>query len=443
MWGVVVRTAGGEVLYRRNPERLFHPASTMKVLTVAAAVERLGWQHRFETTVRATTPIGADGTIRGDLVVTGSGDPTISRRSDGAATLAAWADQLWQRGVRRVRGRVIGDGSAFGGTTLGSGWQWDDLAASYAAPVSALTFNDNTAELLVAPGATAGALASVSLIDRAAGVVVDNQVRTVGADTARRLSLERPAGSRTITLRGEVPLGYAPFKQFVAVSDPPAYFARALRSALATRGIVVMGPARSVETDLPGPFPADAPVLIRHQSAPLAQIAATIMKASQNLYTELVLHAMGSTDASSTGALTSTLSAWGVSGDQVVAADGSGLSRYDLVTATALDIVLSRMFSRDDRDTWLSTFPVAGVDGTLERRMKGTPAEGRVHAKTGSIAYVRALAGYAKTADDRWVQFSILANNFAGSTTSADVDEITDAVVNRLIATVAPAPPRQ
>lgn len=442
MWGVVVRDAGGAVLYRRNEDRLFHPASTMKVLTVAAAVERLGWQFRFETVVRATTPIDANGTIRGDLVVVGSGDPTISRRHDGAAALAGWADQLWQRGVRSIRGRVIGDGSAFGGTTLGEGWQWDDLASSYAAPINALTFNDNTAELLVAPGATAGALASVSLVDRAAGVVVVNQVRTVASDRARRISLERPPNSTAIVLSGEVPLGYAPFKQFVAVADPPAYFARALRAALVARGISVAGPARSADTDPPGPFPADAPVLVRHQSPPLSQIAATILKASQNLYTELLLRALPATDDAPTGRLASSLASWGFDGDRVVAADGSGLSRYDLVTASALDAVLSRMYSRDDRATWLATFPVAGVDGTLERRMKGTPAEGRVFAKTGSLAYVRTLAGYAKRLDDRWVQFAILANNFAGSMTPADVDRIVDALVNRLITRAAPAPPR-
>jgi D-alanyl-D-alanine carboxypeptidase/D-alanyl-D-alanine-endopeptidase (penicillin-binding protein 4) len=167
------------------------------------------------------------------------------------------------------------------------------------------------------------------------------------------------------------------------------------------------------------------------------------MKASQNLHTELLLRAMGTKETGPTEPLTSTLSAWGVDGNQVVAADGSGLSRYDLVTASALDRTLSQMFARADRDAWIATFPIAGVDGTLERRMKGTPAEGRVHAKTGSIAYVRALAGYAKTADDRWVQFAILANNFAGSTTSADVDRITDAVVNRLIAPATPAPPQR
>jgi D-alanyl-D-alanine carboxypeptidase/D-alanyl-D-alanine-endopeptidase (penicillin-binding protein 4) len=166
------------------------------------------------------------------------------------------------------------------------------------------------------------------------------------------------------------------------------------------------------------------------------------MKASQNLYTELLLRALPTAEGTPAAPLAASLASWDIDRDRVVAADGSGLSRYDLVTAPALDVVLSRMYSRDDRATWLATFPVAGVDGTLERRMKGTPAEGRVFAKTGSLAYVRALAGYARRLDDRWVQFAILANNFAGSTTPADVDRVTDALVNRLVTTAAPARPR-
>ena len=139
VWGIVVRHAGGDVIYQREPARLLHPASNMKILTLAAAAERLGWDFRFETVVQATAPLDSAGTVRGDVVVVGGGDPTISRRHDGAAVLAAWAEQLWRQGVRRVQGRVIGDGSRFGGTTFGDGWQWDDFPYGYAAPVNALS----------------------------------------------------------------------------------------------------------------------------------------------------------------------------------------------------------------------------------------------------------------------------------------------------------------
>ena len=435
-WGVVVRVAGGgDVLYRRNADALLHPASNMKLLTLAAAATRLGWDFQFETTVRATTPIERDGTVRGDLVVTGSGDPTIARRHGGAATLAAWADRLRAQGVRRIEGRIIGDAVAGGGTWLGDGWQWDDLAYGYAAPVSALSYNENTAEILIAPGASAGARADLRVVDGAAGVRVVNRIRTVEPGAARRLSLDRAPGGAHVTILGEVPLGYAPFRQYVAVGDPPAYFARAFRDALLARGIVVIGEGRSAATDPPGPFAPEAPVLVRHRSLPLREMAVTLMKVSQNLYAELLLRALAVPGGlRGADALAETLASWGAGSGTVVAADGSGLSRYDLASAAAIDLVLTRMFaSETDREPWLAALPIAGVDGTLERRMRGSRAEGRVRAKTGSIAYVRALSGYVPAADNAWVQFVIVANNFAGPVTNADVDRITEEAVGRVM----------
>ena len=437
VWGVSIRVAGEAPLYQRNANLLLHPASNMKLVTLAAAAERLGWDFRFPTTIRSTTPVEPDGTLRGDLVVIGGGDPTIGRRHEGEATLAQVADLVWRSGVRRVEGRVVGDGSVFGGTSYGEGWQWDDLPFSYAAPVSALIYNENTAEFVVTPGPSGGALAQMTLVDAAADVEVVNQITTVAKGTARRLSIGRTPDDPRVTIRGEVPLGYAPFKQHVTIADPSAYFARAFRRALIARGIIVVGPARSSLTDPPGRLD-ERGLSIRHQSPPLRDMAATLMKVSQNLYAEVLFHALGQAvggdHATGASAIATTLSAWGTEASEVVAADGSGLSRYDLTSAAALDVLLTRMFtSPAHREPWLASLPIAGVDGTLERRMKGTPAEGRVHAKTGSIAYVRALSGYVRTTDDQWLQFVILANNFAGKVTTADVDRITEQAVNLLV----------
>jgi D-alanyl-D-alanine carboxypeptidase/D-alanyl-D-alanine-endopeptidase (penicillin-binding protein 4) len=437
VWGVSVRVPGGESLYQRNASLLLHPASNMKLVTLAASAERLGWDFRFETTIRTTTPVAADGTVSGDLVVIGGGDPTISRRRDGRATLAHLADLVWQQGVRRIEGRIIGDGSAFGGTSYGEGWQWDDLAFSHAAPVSALAYNENTAEFAVAPGPSAGAVAQITLVDGVADLEVVNQITTVASGTARRLSIERRPDDRRVTIRGEIPLGHAPFKQYLAIADPPTYFARAFRHALVVRGITVIGAAASSVTDPPGWLDDERGLSIRHQSPPLREMAATLMKASQNLYAELLFHALGrSVGDKATGAEAIALAApsWGADPAEVVAADGSGLSRHDLTSAAALDALLSRMFTAPaHREPWVAALPIAGVDGTLESRMKGTPAEGRVHAKTGSIAYVRALSGYAHPVDGNWIQFVILANNFAGKVTTADVDRITEQAVNLLV----------
>jgi serine-type D-Ala-D-Ala carboxypeptidase/endopeptidase (penicillin-binding protein 4) len=437
VWGVSVRVPGGGSLYQRNANLLLHPASNMKLVTLATSAERLGWDFRFETTIRATSPVDSDGTVAGDLVVIGGGDPTISRRHDGHATLAHLADLVWQRGVRRIEGRIIGDGSAFGGTSYGEGWQWDDLPFSYAAPVSALTYNENTAEFVVAPGPSAGALAQMTLVDGSADLDIVNEITTVASGTARRLSIDRRPNEARVTIRGEVPLGLAPFKQYLAIADPPTYFAHAFRQALVARGITVIGAARSAVTDPPGRLDDERGVSIRHQSPPLREIAATLMKVSQNLYAEVLFHALGKSvgdKATGADAIALAVPSWGADPGEVVAADGSGLSRYDLTSAAALDALLSRMFTAPaHREPWVAALPIAGVDGTLERRMRGTPAEGRVHAKTGSIAYVRALSGYVQAVDGEWIQFVILANNFAGKVTAADVDRITDQAVNLLV----------
>ncbi len=438
VWGVSVRVPGGESLYQRNANLLLHPASNMKLVTLAACAERLGWDFKFPTAIRSTGPLEPDGTLAGDLVVIGGGDPTIGRRHDGRATLAHLADLVWARGVRRVEGRIIGDGSAFGGTSFGEGWQWDDLPFSYAAPVSALIYNENTAEFVIGPGPSAGAHAQMSLIDAGADLDVVNEIATVGTGAARRLSIARTPEDPRITIRGEIPLGYVPFKQYVAVTDPPAYFARAFRQALLARGIAVAGPARSSVTDPPARLVDEQRgVSIQHQSPPLREMAVTLMKVSQNLYAEVLFHALGkSVGDKSTGteAIASVLPSLGAESTEVIAADGSGLSRYDLASAAALDALLSLMFTAPaHREPWVAALPIAAVDGTLERRMKGTPAEGRVHAKTGSIVYVRALSGYAQATDGEWIQFVILANNFAGKVTAADVDRITEQAVNLLV----------
>jgi D-alanyl-D-alanine carboxypeptidase/D-alanyl-D-alanine-endopeptidase (penicillin-binding protein 4) len=200
------------------------------------------------------------------------------------------------------------------------------------------------------------------------------------------------------------------------------------------RGIAVAGPARSARTDPPGPRAPTAPALIRHRSPPLSAMASTLMKASQNLYAELLLHALGDAQgARGTDVLSEMSAGWGAGSGQVAVGDGSGLTRYNLVTASTVDLVLSRMFAAQHRDRWLAAMPVAGQDGTLHRRLRGTPAEGRVFAKTGSIAYVRALSGHARALDDTWLQFTILANNFAGPGAVADIDRATDQMVTLLV----------
>ena len=415
------------------------PASNMKIVTLAVAADRLGWDRTFPTTFRATTRMAADGTIRGDLVVRGTGDPMIGTLPASTTSMSAIAEALWQQGIRRVNGRVIGDDDAFAEEPLGEGWAWDDVTFTYSAPVSSLIYNENGASITIVPGAAPGMAVTASLVDRDAGLTLDNELRTGPPDEPAAIDLARAPGSVELKLSGTVPAHGAAITVEAAVPSPTLYFASALRNALIARGIVVRGPAADIDSAPPGPFPIEAPVLLTWPSASLADIGKRLMKVSQNLYAETLLRELVTSDdhlATTRGGeevVSATLKAWGVPEGGIAAADGSGLSRYNLVSPTSLVRVLAHVYS-DPRlkDGWMAAMPVAGVDGTLGKRLKGTPAEGRVHAKTGSLSGVRGLSGYVESAGGEWLVFSILANNFAAPTAGADVEHVMDEAMIRL-----------
>jgi D-alanyl-D-alanine carboxypeptidase/D-alanyl-D-alanine-endopeptidase (penicillin-binding protein 4) len=329
----------------------------------------------------------------------------------------------------------------FADEPLGEGWAWDDVTFTYSAPVSPLIYNENGASVAIVPGAAPGMAASASLVDRDAGLTLDNALRTGPADAPASIDLTRAPGSSTLTLSGTVPAHGAAITVEAAVPNPTVYFASALRAAMTARGIVVRRPAADIDSTPPGPFPADAPVLLTWPSASLADIGKRLMKVSQNLYAETLLRELAVSDTHQASAregadvVRSTLKAWGVADGGIAVADGSGLSRYDLVSPTSLVRVLAHVYA-DPRlkDGWMAAMPVGGVDGTLGKRLKGTPAEGRVHAKTGSLSGVRGLSGYVESAGGEWLVFSILANNFAAPTTGADVEHVMDEAMIRLAA---------
>jgi D-alanyl-D-alanine carboxypeptidase/D-alanyl-D-alanine-endopeptidase (penicillin-binding protein 4) len=294
--------------------------------------------------------------------------------------------------------------------------------------------------VIVSPGPTADTAATATITDRDAGFTLRTAIVTTAPDTIAEVDIERPLGSFDVGLRGHVAASADLLTRYVAVDNPTLYFAEALRSALAARGIVVTGRAGDIDATPPGPLPLNAPVLVHHRSPPLRDVATRLMKSSQNLYAETFLRAVGRSDghpgSASAGLATirDTVVGWGVEAGSLAQADGSGLSRYNLITASTLTRVLAHMY-RDQRlrDAWLAAFPVAGVDGTLEKRMKGTAAEGRVLAKTGSLSAVRALSGYIHAASNEWLVFSILANNFAPPVTSGDVDTVAEQAVERVV----------
>ena len=441
VWGVDIRSAEtGELIFSHNGDRLMMPASNMKILTLAAAAQNLGWDYRFRTILETTAPVEG-GVLRGDLIIRGNGDPSINTRANRAATVFdEWAQALRSAGITAIDGRIVGDDQAFEDEGLGPGWSWDYLDAGYASPVGALQFNENVADLTISPGAAEGDPAIIRLTP-GAGLTLTNRVTTAAAGgTQGRLAVYRRIDRPELELSGLIPLGAKPVNRTVAVINSTRFLAQAVRDALVARGITVSGEAVDLD-DIAAEFAALAGrtrrELISAQSPPLRDIGTVLMKVSQNQYAETLLKAVGanagaqgSTDGGRLAAA-ATFTGWGIPRDGYVMSDGSGLSRYNYIAPSTITSVLRRMYGDPvHRDAFLATLPVAGTDGTIATRMRKTRAAANARAKTGSIANVRSLSGFVKTQDGEALVFAIMANDFV--IPSATVDWMADLAVETL-----------
>jgi len=416
-WGVLIKSlASDETLYELNARKLMLPASNMKIVTLAAAAEKLGWDYTYETTLRAAGAI-RNGVLDGDLVVVGSGDPSLMI-DDGSAnrTFADWAARLKSAGIHTIAGTVAPAEGPMDDVGLGTGWMWDDLVEDYAAPIGPLQVNEEAVRVTVVPGPAVGTSAGVTVTPPSSALTIDNDVTTGGVEPS--IQLRRLPGSARLELRGSIPLGHAPIASGVSVDNASDFYVEALRSALIAHGIDVQG--SRVRAPREG-----GRTIVEYRSAPLSTLAVRLMKISQNQYAETLFRTIGGRDA-----VLRLLRPWGVAPSDLIQRDGSGLSRYDLVTPEALVAILVHV----DRDARLkgpfeASLPVAGALG-LTNRMKGTAAEGNARAKTGSMTGVRALSGYVTSADGEPLVFSIVANNF--DVEPAVINRTTDAIVVRL-----------
>ena len=422
-WGIVVRDARtGRVVLSRNAEKSFVPASNLKILTTAAALDALGPDFRYTTRLYLLGDV-VDSTLVGDLVVRGSGDPTLG--GEGRADpFEAWAAALAGAGVRRVEGRVVGDDDAFEDARYGAGWDVTHIASeSYAPAAGGLAWSDNLIGLRIA-GAAAGRPVTVEA-DPPGFVTVRGDVRAGGRG---RLDVERTLGTDEFRLRGVVPTGYRGTIE-VPVANPTLFAVHGFADRLAEAGVDVSGAALVDVDDLPAPLDyGDAEPLRVHVSPPLAEIVVQINRESDNLYAEQVFRTLGGgavdeaedrVQAFVTGA--------GADGDALTVADGSGLSRKNLVSPDALAAVLRAMRSHPARAAFLGSLPEGGgAESTLQRRLGGVP----VRAKTGSLAAVRCLAGYVDGPDGTPYVFVLMANNYTtrGRRISAAQDRIVRAI---------------
>lgn len=432
IWGIAVQSlARNERLFDLNPRTLMVPASVAKLVSVATAVDAVGWDYRFTTTLRSAGPVEG-GVLHGDLLVVGGGDPAIGGRAGD--DFSTWIDALKTAGIHRIDGRVVGVDDAFEEPRPGFAWSWDDLGYSTGAIFGALNLAENRLTVTVTPGATAGAPTSLAYIVEAQDLQITNRSTTGAAGSTPLVWPEMRPGETMLTIAGSVPVGGMPATLVVSAGNPTAWFARMLRRRLIASGIEVTGPAADGD-DISIPRPDEAALLYTYRSHPLSEIVQPLLKESINLYGEAVqrLNASGPSPHTNDQALDGIkqrLLAWGIPVDGFQLVDGSGLSRRDVLTVDALLTVLVRLYEPAASSPWIRALPLAGVDGTLEARMKGTPGENNVRAKTGTMSNVRSLAGYVSTRDGEPLAFVAMVNNFEG--TGAQANAALDAIAVRL-----------
>ncbi|HMO80395.1 MAG TPA: D-alanyl-D-alanine carboxypeptidase/D-alanyl-D-alanine-endopeptidase [Pyrinomonadaceae bacterium] len=430
----VVSLASGTTIFDQNSEKYMMPASNMKNFTVAAALDRLGADYRIVTSIYAAGPV-ENGVVHGPVRIFGRGDISISYTFNNGnyfAGIDKVADAIIAAGVKRIEGDIIGDETYFRGSPLPTGWEWDDLQWYYGAEVSALPINDNVVNLSVTPGpAGYPCLARMSPANLVVRVV--NDCKTVAAGNARTLKIEKKLDRNLIEISGELPVGNQGFSGFVSVSRPAEMFVSVLKQRLEEKGVVVAGRAFPINTKSHIPQGLDTEIA-KLESPPLSEIAARTMKPSQNMYTETLLWTLGEEERkridsptvgpSATphpaqrssaelgiGLVKNFLMSAGVPEDGIIQYDGSGLSRHNLITPSAVVHLYTYMAKQSKHSqAWRDSLTIGGVDGTLRNRFRGTPGEANVRGKTGTINQVSALSGYITTAGGEQLVFSAVVN---------------------------------
>lgn len=441
----------GRVLFEENAHKLLRPASNMKLYTVSAALDRLSPDFRFSTSVYAAAKPDAAGVIQGNLTIYGRGDPSLAARfnnGDYFKGIDELATRIAAAGVKRVTGDLVGDETYFEGPQYGSGWEWEDLTWYYGAEVSALTVNDNALDLFIKPGTQVGSPASVTTGPPDPLLTIVNHATTGPKDGKRELTIHRGLTENTLEVSGTIPLADKGYSGGIGISHPALLFVYLLRSALVQHGITVSGQSRTVgavnqalvtagmtlssangtnplAVPSNSPLPSTTSEIATLYSPPLSTVAAHTLKPSQNLYTELILRTLGKTAGlAPPGPPASTsedaglevvktfLKEAGLNPESLALSDGSGLSRNDMVTAEATVQLLTYMSKHKYANALRDALPIAGVDGTLRNRLKGTAAEKNLRAKTGSLASAASLSGYVTTAAGERLVFSIMVNNY-------------------------------
>jgi D-alanyl-D-alanine carboxypeptidase/D-alanyl-D-alanine-endopeptidase (penicillin-binding protein 4) len=432
-WGVcVISISEGSVLYQRNADQLFTPASNMKIFTTGVALDLLGPDYRWRTSVYANAQPDAGGKIQGDLILYGRGAPDLASQSKkGQGSLATLADSLYARGIRHIGGNVIADESYFRGDLLGDGWQWTDLQWYFGAEASALSINGNEIDVNVVPSSKASEPPVVRTSDAEGYVTVQNRMITGVGGVRPTVGLHRGLSDNNVQVWGEFAPGTKGFGARLSVYNPALWAAKIFLDVLKTRGITVEGQALSRDSRVPQSQrfdPTQAIELASVTSQPLSEIARQTNKESINLNAELILRTLGrergeiakfepagrerGDDETGLAVMRLWLSRAGIATEHIALHDGSGLSRLDLVTPESAARLLVSLSKTASGQAFRESLPISGRDGTLAGRLN--TLVDRVSAKTGSLTYDNSLSGYVTTSKGDVLTFSIMCNDQTG-----------------------------
>lgn len=470
-WGVcIVSLDTGVTLFSHDEHKLFIPASNAKLFTAALALDRFGGDFRIKTSLFAANAPTKNGILKGDLIVYGRGDPSFAagwHNNNLEMAFNAFAEICTRARIREIQGDIVADESFFVGPQLGSGWEWDDLQYYYGAEISALTVNDNAVAVVVRPAGVPGAPLNVTITPPVFFMTVDNRGTTTGRGQPANVIVTRPLMSDAIHIEGSLPANHTGYVERISVHHPARWFGHCVKKNLENHSVKVAGGVRVVDATArrnaklnPNSFREVGFV----SSPPMRELVKRMMKPSQNLHAQLLLLQVGATDtgtataagkksrsdaaspksaasppASTSSPIESTETAGikalnrflgkaGIPVDEVHLVEGSGLSRHNLITPAATVALLRYMDKHVTAADFRESLPIAGVDGTLRNRMKGTPAADNARAKTGSLSRVDALSGYVTTAAGERLAFSLMINNYSPGASErnarAELDEI-------------------
>lgn len=423
----VVSVNTGKVLAEVDSSKVFQPASNMKLYTTATALDKLGPDFRIRTSVYVPK-LNPDGTVEGDLVLYGRGDPNLSdrfneKKNDPTLTpLETLADQVAAAGVKRIKGDLIGDESYFRAAPLGNGWEWNDLQWYYGTQVSALSAADNQIRLSLVAGARSGEPCPITITPSTPIVSVNNRTLTYSGKGERKIGIHRGLADNVHDVWGGLPAGDKGATYTLAIHDPALFAASLFKQMLEKRGIVIEGTLRRVDANYREQHPLDLNQVREVAfitSPPLAEMIRVVNKYSQNLHAELLLRQLGrqfgpqdkDSDEAGCEVILDFLKRSGIDTSALRFRDGSGLSRLDYISPEATVKLLIAMHRHPQAAIFLESLPIAGVDGTLNGRMGKTKAENNLRAKTGTLDDVSSLSGYVTASNGEILAFSIIMDN--------------------------------